>query len=455
MPGPAFDIGREAVGFVDPQAANSFGTAATDYPVAADAVRIRTVKVSGGSPFEFRADRYGTSNKVGKIDQKRTGSASLDAYLMPSGVAGTAPDIADLLLSGGWQAKTATTSSVLGAGATTTIIPVQVGAAVNIAVGSCVLISGEARRVTARDTVADTITVSPALSVAPANAVAVTGGIGYIPKDARADAQDAITVWGGNNRSMDRLIGWLPQKFAFTLGGDTAAGIVVDGPGRRRDRLVATQLDGAILLAATSATVDFGGCAPSDLPTYWQIEAEIIRVTAVAGNVWTIVRAQLATAAADHADNSEVYPYAPAGTYAGSPLPATSGDLIVNGVGLESTGQTTLEVDMGVETWEDDHGDAYKLHAFTPGPHSVKFSTTGFARWSDRLVAALRAASRTAVEAFVQQGSTSGAIFACACPTIRFAEPEIDRGQEKITVELSGEAEGTTAGEDDVWLGFV
>ena len=57
-------------------------------------------------------------------------------------------------------------------------------------------------------------------------------------------------------------------------------------------------------------------------------------------------------------------------------------------------------------------------------------------------------------QVLIQQGQTLGSIVAFECPTVRSGVPAMDRGSEEITVEFAGPAEGTTAGEDEVFLLF-
>ncbi len=71
MTGPSTDIGRDLVCFIDPQ--TSFKAAATDYPVAADAVRVVTASVNGKSPFAMFEDKRGTSG----IERPARGAGSV------------------------------------------------------------------------------------------------------------------------------------------------------------------------------------------------------------------------------------------------------------------------------------------------------------------------------------------------------------------------------------------
>lgn len=80
-------------------------------------------------------------------------------------------EVPDLGIIYGGVNDAANGSTVNGAGATTTSIPVQAAAGANFKVGAYVLISGQSVKVTAIAT--DTLTVAPALSGAPTNTTVV------------------------------------------------------------------------------------------------------------------------------------------------------------------------------------------------------------------------------------------------------------------------------------------
>ena len=110
---------------------------------------------------------------------------------------------------------------------------------------------------------------------------------------------------------------------------------------------------------------------------------------------------------------------------------------------------TELDVEIGFDLAlrEGEHGDGYNLAGYSSknAARSCKFSGTGFLynpATTDRLT---DATSRTAVQVFAQQGDTAGAVFAVELPEVRMEEPEIQGGQEQITVSLTGLGERSTA----------
>lgn len=462
MPGPNVDIGNDLVVFVDPQAANSFGTPAADYPVAADAVRVLAgVQTSGATNFSMYEDKRGTATKQGVICEKKEASLQLEMYAYTT-TAGTAPDWGDLLLSGGWQATTGTGTTVSGSGSTTTVVDVV--DASGLAVGGCVEISGELRRITATDTVStpDNITVTPALTAAPADTTTVTAGITYYPKDARADAQDALTAWAGNNRSLERFVGFVPATFNLTMGGAGAARWSINGPARSRSALWSTTLSGGIDAAVTTVAVTNGTACPADAsatnPYYFQfgdVSGEVIKVIAVSGNNWTVgTRGVYAHggAAASHSNGDEVFPAIPTGTYAGTPVPACSGDIIINADDAMQLDSVSLDCDMGIVPREDEAFDAQKLAGYVLGMRSIRVTGAGSSYYDHSGVRMQETFNRTAVQFFAQQNATSGSIIAIECPTVRLESSDIDRGADEVQFTLTGEAEGTTEKEDEVYI---
>lgn len=130
--------------------------------------------------------------KGGKLTFK-VGAPGLSVAAASTVTAVANPAISEIIRSCGWSETLDTGTVVTGAGSTTTVIDVTSAAA--ITVGSMVMINGEARVVTARDTAAtpDNITVSPALSTTPAAAVVVYGAANYVLSD--ADPGTVGFVW--------------------------------------------------------------------------------------------------------------------------------------------------------------------------------------------------------------------------------------------------------------------
>ena len=460
MPGPSVDIGRDLVFFADPQ--TTFKTAASDFPVAADAIRVITASVNGKSPFAMFEDKRGTSTPLGVINQKRTAEFSMECYAYVT-TRGTAPDWADMLLTGGWQGKIGSGDATTATGGTTTVITTAdtnawaVGDAAIFETGSG---TGEyeIRRIT--DLTADTnFTVSPALQNTPASGANILAGIIFWPNDARDTTPDALTIWAFNNNSADRIIGGVVGTDSISMGGDEAARITFGGTGRQDNRMGRAALDdsGGIDDAVTSFTVADGTVLPSDassdLPFYYQMESEVFKIIGVSGNTVTVdTRGVYAGggAAAAHADGLEFYPYQPSGTYAGTPIPATSGQLVVEGSAFQA-GSISVDFDGGIIYREGIHGDAYSVDGYVGGQRAVTATLDGWSFYDSTLVQCLNARSRTSVSVLCQQGTAEGGMFAVELPTFKFEEPDMDRGGDEVTVSLTGQAVGTAA-ETEIYL---
>jgi len=460
MPGPSVDIGRDLQWFADPQ--SSFKAAGSDFPVAADAVRAITAAANAKAPFAMFEDKRGTSTPLGVINQKRTAEFSLECYAYTT-TRGTAPDWSEMLTSGGWQVTVGSGDATSATGGTTTVI--TTADTTNWAIGDAAIIetglasgSYEIRRITNLTTNTN-FTVSPALRNTPASGANILAGIIYKPKDAKDTTPDALTLWAANNRSIDRIIGGVVGTTSLSMGGDEAARITFSGTGRRGDRLVATTLNdsGGINNSVTTFTVTDGTVIPSDasanLPFYFKMEDEVFKVIGVSGTTVTVdTRGStgLGGGAATHADGLEFYPYQPTGTFAGTPIPATSGSISVGGANFRAS-TVTVEVDQGIIFRENEHGDAFQVNGYVGGRRAVTASLEGWSFYDSTMIAALSAVTRTSKQVLVQQGESEGGIMAVELPTFKFEEPDMDRGGDEVTVSMSGQAVGTAA-ETEVYI---
>lgn len=458
MTGPSTDIGRDLVLFADPQ--TSFKSAATDYPVAADAIRVITASINGKSPFAMFEDKRGTSTALGVIDQKRTAEFSLECYAYLT-TRGTAPDWADLMTSGGWQVVPATGDDTTATGGTTTTITTADTG--SWSAGDCGIFetgSGtgtyEIRRIVSL--VVDTsFTVSPALQNTPVSGANIKAGILYKPKDSKDTTPDSLTLWAMNNNSADRVIGGVVGSQSISMGGDEAARITFSGTGRQDNRMGQTALDGGIGDAVTDIDIDSGLVVPSDAsaatPYYYQINSEVIKVIGVAANVITVAARGVygdGGAAAAHSGGDLVYPYQPVGTYAGTPIPATSGQLLVDGAAFQA-GSISVEVDQGIIYRENVHGDGYVVDGYVGGMRNVTATLEGWSFYDSTLIRAMQSRSREPLSVLAQQGEAEDGILGVEMPTFQFEEPEMDRGGDEVMVSMSGQAKGTAA-ETEIYL---
>ena len=246
------------------------------------------------------------------------------------------------------------------------------------------------------------------------------------------------------------------------MGGDAAARITFGGTARQDDRLVATTLASPL---STGGTTGVGITVTNNVAYAEGIEdmewtfsdggattEETFLVTNVSGTSWTITRAQEGTSdpGTTWGAGTRISPYQPAGTYAGTPIPATSGQLVVEGSAFQA-GSISVEVDQGIIYRENVHGDAYVVDGYVGGRRAVTATLDGWSFYDSTLIQALNARSRTNVSVLAQQGEAEGGIFAIEMPTFYFEEPDMDRGGDEVTVSMTGQAVGTAA-ETEIYL---
>jgi hypothetical protein len=431
--------------FVDPE--STFGTPATQYPVAADAVRIINATMNGS------------------ISLKATVEWSAELYAYTPGTAATAPDWADLLVNCGLLQQTAAVAdtAVSGSGATTTVIPITEGTGANFTAGvSCVTISGETRRIVSINEAAnpDEITLATPLSTAPADTTTVTSGITFSPHDGADADPDGATIWLGNNSHMWRLTGAFATTVGINGGGDGAIRLTISGRARSARLQYTGTLNGGIDNSTTSIVVANVDIVPDDVsasnPYYYTIDAgetdeEFVQVTAknTGTNTLTVVRAQPSGSAHSHSSGALIEPYQPTGTYSGSPVPATGGHTYLADV-LSEVETFGVEVDHGLILREDVHGAAYKVADYVQGMRNVTASAEAWSRYTPEMHRVRDAIQRTGIEWFNQQGDTTGSIVAVECPSVYVEVPDFSFDDGEVRLSFSGQARGTT--EDEVFI---
>jgi len=487
MTGPIVDTGRDLVAFCSEQSGFTLTDAAGEsYPEAVDAIRAITGSAGGTIPTVPREDKFGTATAVPGIPQKRTAEGSLEGYVMPSGTITTVSDLgADLLIAGGWRQtdRSATTAAIAGVSTTTSL---DVDSVTGFQVGDGVLVETtatselfEARRVTAVTAVGDYLTVEPPLTFTPASGAKVLGAIAYKPND-RRDSGDplSLTLWLLNNNSADRISSWTPDSFNFTIGGEDAARFTASGTGKRHDRLFQTTLGTQLETSVTTMVVSNALASAGDaLNTYWTLSdggnttAETVKVTAISGTSWTVTRAQLGTSDPGSpwaTSDTEITPYRPTGTYAGSPVPSTSGQIVVSDGHADTVAfdlqcnSAVLDCGFGTNYRTDVHGTTYSVQGYTMAQREVRATLSGWTLRTTSMPVAMRAWETTDVTGgdsqqvgvVVQTGQTEGSIFAWIAPRMRTEDVSLDRGADEVTLELGGVCEGTSSGADEILLIF-
>tara|TARA_R100001086_G_scaffold12565_1_gene6548 strand:- start:849 stop:2321 length:1473 start_codon:yes stop_codon:yes gene_type:complete len=490
MTGPKVDIGRDLVAFVAGQSSYSISDAAGEsYPEAADAIRVIGGSAGGTVPFALREDKFGTATGVPGIEQKRTAEGSIEGYVMPSGTLTTIPDMgADLLVKGGWKIVNNSSTTTAVSGGSSTAVKVDVNSVTGFSVGDGIIVETgngtgffEARRIVEVNSSAtpDFIKVEPALTFTPSASATVKGVIAYKPSDERDDAEDACCLWLMNNNSADRISGWTPDSYEFTMGGEDAARFTASGTGQRHDRLFQTGLDSDLTTGSGSVTVVEGLASSGDaVNTYWLLEnggvtaPEAVKVTAISGATWTITRGAVSgfpnPGSTWSASNTTMRPFRPTGTYAGSPVPATSGQLVVSPYGATQglslqINNASLSCSFGVTTRDDVMGTLYKAQGYTMNQREVRATLSGWTLKDENMSAHTYAfqAAETAgansqqLSVACQTGEAAGSIFAWIAPRMRQEDVSLDRGAEEVTLDMTGLCEGTSSGADEILIIFA
>ena len=484
MTGPKVDIGRDLVVFVSSQTGLTLSDAAGEsYPEAADAIRVIGSSASGTMAYNPREDKFGTATAVPGIQQKRTAEGSIDGYVMPSGTRTTAPDIDELLTSSGWE-KVDRSGTTTTCGGSSTEVLLDVGSTSGFEVGDAVIVETSAtselyemRRIVSINAPSDQLFVEPPLSFSPPVNANVKGAIAYKPSDVRDSDEDALCAWILNNNSADRLGGWTPGALSLTMGGEDAARFSISGTARRQDRLFQTELAAQLVTGGTSVTitVNDGLASAGDLVnTYWTFDdgattAETVKLTAISGVTWTITRAQLSTSdpGTTWAAGTKLQPYRPTGTYAGDPVPATSGQMVFATYGGTTPielqcSEATLDCGFGLAYREDIMGDSYKVGGYVMSPREVSATLSGWTLYENNMKAAMQAFQTTDIAGSSSQqitvavvcGQTEGKMFGWVAPRLRTTDVSLDRGAEEVTLDLAGRCEGTSSGEDEIVLMF-
>jgi len=484
MPGPKVDIGRDLSVFISSQSGLTLSdTAGESYPEAADAIRVIGSSASGTMAYNPREDKFGTATAVPGIQQKRTAEGSIEGYVMPSGTRTTAPDIDELLTSSGWE-KVDRSGTTTTCGGSSTEVLLDVGSTSGFEVGDAVIVETSAtselyemRRIVSINAPSDQLFVEPPLSFSPPVNANVKGAIAFKPSDVRDSSEAALCAWILNNNSADRLGGWTPGALSLTMGGEDAARFSISGTARRQDRLFQTELASQLVTggASVAITVNDGLASAGDLVnTYWTFDdgattAETVKLTAISGVTWTITREQLSTSdpGTTWAAGTKLQPYRPTGTYAGDPVPATSGQMVFATYGGTTPielqcSEATLDCGFGLAYREDIMGDSYKVGGYVMSPREVSATLSGWTLYENNMKAAMQAFQTTDIAGSSSQqitvavvcGQTEGKMFGWVAPRLRTTDVSLDRGAEEVTLDLAGRCEGTSSGEDEIVLMF-
>ncbi len=463
--GPNVPVHRFLAGWVE--AESTFGVPPTDYPPSAP-LRLLSARVSGDHPTQERTDAHATGTAQTPIPGKRSGSATLEAYLMPPGTSGTDPQLAAVLAAGLRKVNHSGNLTVSGSGSSTTQIDVTDASAVTV--GLPIMHNGYVAFVISVDTGAtpDNITVDPPLPAAPADTETVYTGVGWWADDSRDTGGEcrSLAGWFASNRILSRVAGWIPESIQCSFGGDGAAKLTAEGRARSTFDLLKMSLGATLSAGALTATVDNAHGVPPCVqaaadrdgsPLYFEIidssnGNEIVRVTGKPSDTTlTIVRAQLSTSDVDHASGSVIVPYTPASSSDDDiPPPSTAGYMVTEnlaGARVEHQLETAqVTIGLGINARENEAGDDFVLNGASMATREISFSAQGWGH--DATMARMSLAQgRAQLPLLLQQGVTPGAVCGAWSPRVLLTHPERDYGSEEMRVSLDGRAYGGTQDE--------
>ena len=143
-----------------------------------------------------------------------------------------------------------------------------------------------------------------------------------------------------------------------------------------------------------------------------------------------------------------IEPYQPAPTWAGSPVPATSGNAILASV-VTRTESSSYAVDLGRQPEENVHGSEWVVDGYSNGMRTV---TPTIEAYSDNTTAAHRVRdsfNREHIQAFTQQGEATGAVIAAICQKLYPEVPDFAFSEEDMKWTITGEAITVAIGGED------
>jgi hypothetical protein len=363
-----------------------------------------------------------------------------------------------LLTCGGFTATTGTDTTISGTSSTTT--RVDVTDATTGSVGGCITVAGETRYITAVDTTStpNNFTVDPPLNTAPTTAgVAVVSGIAYKPNSDSDTTPSSATLWLSNNAHMLRIQGAFATAFTVSLGGTEAGRLQMTVTGKSFDYRGTSTLTSGIDNSTTTVPVANAHLVPADVsasnPYYFTISAglaveEFVQVTAKSGSDLTVVRASPSGSASAHDSGATIEPYVPVPTYAGSPVPSTGGDTIIDSVTTRASA-SSFAVDLGRMPEENVHGSQWVVDGYSNGMRTI---TATYEAFSDNATTGMEVQStydRNSAVVFTQQGEATGAVICAYAPAIYLEVPEFAFSPEDMKWSMTGEANTSTVGADD------
>jgi hypothetical protein len=432
------------------------------HPAPTNAIQFLTADLNVTQERVNRNDKTATRSYRERISHRKSGTWSVNLYVLPSGSNTVAPDIHEALERGMGIMRTVP-NGVTVAGSTTTTINVAVASGANYQIDDAVGFLnavGEIEYSFITGIAADVLTVSPGFSVAPTAAATMYGTITF----KLGNVLTSLTT----TRVLDNLVtvytGCFVNDIAFDFPGDGEATMTIGGGCKEEWSSGTSTLGAAMLVGATTAQVATGEGDRFQPNTRAVILAEganteeVVLVTAVVGDVLTVTRAQAGTVASAHAISAEIGPFEPAMTVAGSPITGTKGEFVITGTaGARNKHETTaqgLTIGNNANLRNNAIGQEAATGFFSTAKRDVGWSTTLWLT-KDKMAYYNRAKRFVLQEILLQWGKEVGKTWVAKVPQAEFNIPAIDGGgDEEVMLPITGIGLATTAGNNECIVAF-
>jgi hypothetical protein len=461
MPGVhnEYAVGYREVIFIVPEV--TFGTIV--HPSPTHATQFLTADISVAHERVNRNDKTASRSYRERITHRKSGTWSENLYVLPSGSNLTPPDITDAL-ERGFGVLRAVPNTLAVAGTTTTLINVTATEGANYQVNDgigWINPAGDLEVSFIESIATDALTISPGFSSAPAVGNTIYGSTTY----KLGNVLNSMSI----TRVLDNIVtvysgAWV-NDMAFEFPGEGEATLTIGGGCKEEWASGTSALAVAALVGDPTITVTTGTGDRFEKNTRLLISAEgantdeVVLVTAVAGDVLTITRAQAGTVASAHGISAVVGPYEPSMTVAGSPVTGTKGEFVITGAaGLRTSHETTqhgITVGNNAQARNTAIGQESASGFFSTAKRDVAFTATLWLK-KDVFQYYIRAKRFVQQEILMQWGKEVGKTFAAKFPQAEFNIPAIDGGgDEEVMLPISGMGLATTANNDEVVVCFM
>jgi len=420
----------------------------------------------GETELADKKDSVGVSSVI--RDGRHTTTWSFPrSHLKTSDAAATQPQLNPFLRAWAGSRAAGNNTDAVQASPTPTATAFAVATIANFSVGSIIrmtsgVTSGEVAFVTGIS--GSTLTIAPALSGAPSSTDTLAIGESY---PLTQDNTVSLSIAHEMAHTLKVASGCQCNSIGIGVGNSGTLQLEASGDGSGRISVAGTTLvaGGGINNSVTSITVTTSDgpkfLIDTALPMYATIEAEgantaeTVKITAVSGDVLTVVRAQKSTSASAHAAGAVIVPWSPSLTKVGTPRSGLVGMFKLGGSAF-TMHTFDFKGDNGHAMHENNLGSVYSPGFDRDGVNPRKTSCSVTGKFSkDYLLKFGAAVVGSSTPLWLQIGTTANSIFALYAPAWRPKIPPLAAGGSPVaTLALDG-ACLETSGNDEVYLGFV